>query len=80
MVLGLKCMKECRLYSKCFLGILKIDRGKGILLVMKPFNNDRLKLLNIELYTLEYNKNRITERHIIQYTEIFYQNIRSFVT
>lgn len=60
MVLGFNSVKECRLYSKRFLGIL---RRTSSFIVMKPLKNDELKIVNIELYTLEYKKNGITELH-----------------
>lgn len=67
MVLGFNSVKECRLYSKRFLGIL---RRTSSFIVMKPLKNDELKIVNIELYTLEYKKNGITELHNSVYWNI----------
>lgn len=66
MVLGFNSVKECRLYSKCFLGIL---RRTSSFIVMKPLKNE-LKIVNIELYTPGYKKNGITELHNSVYWNI----------
>lgn len=65
-VLRLKVWKS----TDCFQNIPRDAEEEFLLLLMKLFKHDELKLLIVELCTLEYTNNRITERHIIQYTEI----------